>query len=273
MVESLEAETRAFKRGIAVQMTTLRDITAKFEAAHPKRARGGRWALAGFRYQFQDSLLRFFQPIVEGKPPEFAIFDSLSDLSVERADYIFVSQHKRTLRRSNYVDAISEFIAINEFMIEHFPADVAKLKFQIVTSQSTIAETASLPPEIAAPWQSITSQGRFGGIIVQPEPWAELLKLLWPNVKHPYQVAVNCTHHLLSGLAGGISADDLCDRLIKEYEHDLQATTGELSPLLTVADFEQDPSTSSRILLQASVRSLLTYALAVSCRGLTTCSE
>ena len=111
-------------------MTTLDQIATKFEAVHSRRARGGRWALAGFLYQFQDSLLRFFQPIAEGKPPEPAVFESLSDLSVERAEYTYVSQHKRTLKRSNYVDAIREFIAINEFMTEHFPADVAKLKFQ-----------------------------------------------------------------------------------------------------------------------------------------------
>ena len=59
-------------------MTTLGQIAAKFEAVHLRRARGGRWALAGFLYQFQDSLLRFFQPIAEGKRPDFAIFDSLT---------------------------------------------------------------------------------------------------------------------------------------------------------------------------------------------------
>ena len=55
-------------------MTQLNEIVMDFAKRYPRRAKGGRWALAGFHFQFYDSLLRFFQPVAVGQAPDMAVF-------------------------------------------------------------------------------------------------------------------------------------------------------------------------------------------------------
>lgn len=233
-------------------MTKLNAIVKDFAKIHRRRATGGRWALAGFHFQFYDSLLRFFQPVAVGQAPDMAVFDSLSDFVGCQDGRYDVTQHKRTLTKPNFREALREFLIVERFLTDSHDVDRVKFNYQIVTSQLDHFDVAMLPelPDTAesARWRSIVDSGRFNGVFVQPDPWAELVKLLWPRVKHPHGVATRCVQHVFDGLSIDLPAKDLRARLLQEYENDKQDRSGSTSPLLTQQDFPRDQEAGNRVL-------------------------
>ena len=242
-------------------MSQLYSIVRDYYATNPRRASGGRWALAGFHFQFFDSLLQFFRPITEGRAPAHAVFDLLGDLVSTDRGFCYVSQHKRTLRRTNYLDTLREFIVVEEFLSSKLECDRIKFNYQIVTAQLDHLDLATLPilanEADAERWAAIVNAGRFKGIVVQPDPWWELIKILWPKVESPFAVAAACAQHVFDAVAREPSNDDLeidskllVRRLVQEYEANKSENSRWQSecPVLTPADVAVNPAQTGRVL-------------------------
>ena len=173
--------------------------------AHKKRAEGGWWALAGFTFQANVYLLRFFRGLQDKnvEPGALAEMERLSDILQPDDGRLTLTQVKRTLTKGTLTAALKEAYLITGLCLGKTPALVEKLRFQVACRYSDVAlslDIVSMPDVVEAgdltTWQTMRAAFDVSEPIVQlPDPLDQLHVFLW-------NVGVLDTTALIEGCAG-----------------------------------------------------------------------
>ncbi|MGZ8955234.1 MAG: hypothetical protein ACXW0Q_11205 [Methylovulum sp.] len=171
-------------------LTTLRQqLRELWETLYPRRASGGRWALAGFALQSHIFLLHFFQGVVDGRvePADLAEMEGISDILDPSSDILTLIQVKRTLGKEGLTSALEEAYCITKLCRENLPQALDNLHFQIVcrnrisdVSLTDIKQTAILKGE-ADPdiWADMLARFHENPIVEHLDYSDQLYLFLW----------------------------------------------------------------------------------------------
>jgi len=171
-------------------LTTLRQqLRELWETLYPRRASGGRWALAGFALQSHIFLLHFFQGVVDGRvePADLAEMEGISDILDPLNDILTLTQVKRTLGKEGLTSALEEAYCITKLCRENLPKALDNLHFQIVcrnrisdVSLADIKQTAILKGE-ADPdiWADMLARFHDNPIVEHLDYSDQLYLFLW----------------------------------------------------------------------------------------------
>ncbi len=193
-------------------LTGLEGLEALHEAwlgQESKRSTGGSLALAGFRYQFQVTLLESTREWLgqtdeeRRRPQTFA--EILGDVVVaSRDNSIVVHEVKRRLSRPNVRKAIEQFAAIDEVARKKFPSVAKILSFRLVCGigEQERAEQLLARVLVEARYTRSPLRGKVT-VVYEPNPEYELLGLLAQQVRaaDPWGVYTRCLEELV--LAAG----------------------------------------------------------------------
>ena len=223
--------------------------------ASPKRAAGGRHALAGFSYQLALSLKAFFGQVVDEDSTATLAFDGLSDLAEFQGDLVYLTQIKRTLNRESQRSAVAEFLEIDHFLQRDYPAFRARVCFRVICGRRGRGLDESWDPgrlgladDEARRWQQIRENQRFRGYQVEGDPRLELAIQLWKTVPRPYDFVNACIAKLQHLLGLNRGSDEIATALLQDLQH---ATAHDpiVGTLLGPRDFEPADTPSKRILI------------------------
>ena len=162
----------------------------EWERVQPRRAWGGRWALAGFSFQASIFLLRFFQAVEKGReePGVLAEMERLSDVLCLADDKLVLTQVKSTLDRAQLISAVKEAYLLTDLCRRITPELLDSLRFQVACRRRV---TPLVPHDLQMheviseggdqdAWQAM--QARFDAdmpILVEADPLDRLHIFLW----------------------------------------------------------------------------------------------
>ena len=126
----------------------MQKLQSKWAEKYPSRARGGRAAIAGFRYQFFSFLCSLVQEWISYDTTErnniemfLSDMETLSDIiTITKSGIIIATQSKITLRSSSLNDALNEFVTIQETLQNEFPSETINIKYQVLCSKIEIKD-------------------------------------------------------------------------------------------------------------------------------------
>lgn len=221
--------------------------------ASPKRATGGRHALAGFSYQLALSLKAFFGQVVDEDSTATLAFDGLSDLAEFDGDLVYLTQIKRTLNRESQRSTVAEFLAIDHFLERDYPAFRDRVCFRVICSRRAVGldeawARLGLADDEARRWQQIRENQRFRGYQVEGDPRLELAIQLWKTVPRPYDFVNACIAKLQHLLGLNRCSDEIATALLQDLQHATARDTI-VGTLLGPRDFEPTDTPSKRILI------------------------
>lgn len=167
----------------------------------PRRAEGGRLALAGFRFQ----LLIFLREALgaalrSNRALQLDVLtETLADVvqeSVPRA--VVVTETKRTLSSGSLADALEEFWLIENLAREIAPSIANILEFRVIASSRKLAEATdaverwSKAAAVADPSRALVLETfrRHVTVAVEPLPYDRLLELTANELEAPDPVAL-----------------------------------------------------------------------------------
>ena len=221
--------------------------------ASPKRATGGRHALAGFSYQLALSLKAFFGRVADEDSTATLAFDGLSDLAEFQGDLVYLTQIKRTLNRESQRSALAEFLEIDRFLERDYPAFRDGVCFRVICGRRGAGLDESWDPgrlgladDEARRWHQIRE--RFRGYHVEGDPRLELAIQLWKTVPRPYDFVNACIAKLQHLLGLNRGSDVIATALFEDLQH-TRAHEKIVGTLLGPRDFERADTLSKRILI------------------------
>ena len=222
--------------------------------ASPKRAAGGRHALAGFSYQLALSLKAFFGRLVDEDSTATLAFDGLSDLAELQGELVYLTQIKRTLTRESQKRAVAEFLEIDHFLERDYSAFRDRVCFRVICGRRAAGLDEAWDPgrlgladDEARRWQQIREK-RFRGYHVEGDPKLELAIELWRTVPRPYDFVIACIAKLLHLLGLNRGSDEIATALFQDLQH-ATAQDKIVGTLLGPRDFKPADSPSKRILI------------------------
>lgn len=128
---------------------TLGNLIERWRATYPKRADGGWWALAGFRFQTLRFLSEYFAKISESRglfqSAKGVLIEQLSDISIPHEDSVIrLVQAKRTLTQQALISAVVEAYCIGSVCSKE---ELEKIIFQVVCEKNAGASLAGVDGE------------------------------------------------------------------------------------------------------------------------------
>ncbi len=170
---------------------SVEDLLSAYEQAHPKRAAGGIYAMAGFAYQAEVAISKSVTCLAT--KADFAqsgnvFIEALSDIAHQAADgSLVLLQVKRTLTTAALDSAAAEIAAIEA-------VDAAQVKpvrpcYGVVCQQHAIElDWVKLPKASphAALMQSLLQNKRLQPPLHQPNPRWQTLSMLWSCHSDPF---------------------------------------------------------------------------------------
>lgn len=212
-------------------VNNLTSLEAQWAKDNPNRARGGRVAIAGFRYQFYSYLLYLIQEWISYDKDERCRIDRflsdmerLSDIiSISKNGIIIATQSKLTLRGSKLEDALDEFKTIHDTVLKICPSVVSKFKYRIlcgkneIKSFSTAIDNWKSKNEIA----SSNVPSFIENIEVEEESFPEnrILVLITNTFKCPNPLSI--LHTWLGQLLECVKSPDLMNNFGKQVWNEL----------------------------------------------------
>ncbi|MCB1058038.1 MAG: adenylyl-sulfate kinase, partial [Acidobacteria bacterium] len=176
-------------------MIDLESLLGEWQAAEPRRALGGLYALAGFNYQARVVLADLVERLVQGGDGLAAaneVFsEALSDLLRIESDGLVCVQIKRTLTKETLKKAGEEIEAIQAFLGEHAPELTRTVRFEVVASQGPAQDWAEVAdqPDSSSVLRMLYGEGRLQGPRLDPDPWWRLISLTWGILDDPFAFA------------------------------------------------------------------------------------
>lgn len=107
------------------------DLAAAWEKAHPKRARGGVFAIAGFRYQFHCVLRDVVKSWIDDKLAVAPATEILSDILSQSGHKWTITQVKRTGTSGSLHKALDELWTIEGVALSDFPDLLGSLRYEV----------------------------------------------------------------------------------------------------------------------------------------------
>ncbi len=199
------------------------DLLSDYAREQPKRASGGLYAIAGFRYQLNVYLARLAESLTTGgetlEQAGRVFIEALSDFTAQESDRLICVQAKRTLTRAALKHAAEEIAAIERFLALKYPEHREHVRFQVVVARGEVRLTwADLPAQSAerATVDALLAQGRLDPPYLDPDPAWRAVVAVWNHVDDPYAFV---RFALDRSLGRGLSADeavrvrdDICER-------------------------------------------------------------
>lgn len=172
----------------------LRKLQFAWSEKFSSRARGGRIAISGFRYQFFSFLYSLVFEWLSYSPEErsnierfLTEMEALSDIiTVTKGGLIIATQSKITLRSSSLYDALDEFKTIHETAEEVCPLLIDSIRYKVLCSKIEIKEINNAFMNWKAKQQSLNKSKTFVDsieIVSESAPDNCLLALLANNFK------------------------------------------------------------------------------------------
>ena len=237
---------------------TITDLQASlktlWEKQYPKRAKGGRWAMAGFALQGNLFLLRFFKGLAEGcEPGMLAETEGLSDIIEPGNDNFTLVQVKRTLSKQSLVLALREAYLITQICIDKLPEALKHLRFQIAyQSRKTFLQPADIKfikdlngIDNKRTWQQMLKCFDETPIIQIPDHSWQLYLLLWNEaIRNPKSLIERALGRLLKAFdTFNYDPAELVYELVDLFNSEERRSGQEnsLGHLLTSKDVAPDP--------------------------------
>ncbi len=227
--------------------------------ASPKRAAGGRHALAGFSYQLVLSLKAFFCRVLDNNSTATSTatlaFDGLSDLAELQGGMLYLTQIKRTLNREAQKSAVAEFLEFDHFLERQYPSLRDQVSFRVIggrrgrgLDESWESGRLGLVDDEARRWQRIREDERFHGYAIEGDPRLELAIQLWKTVPRSYDFVNACIAKLQHLLGANRGSQEIAEALFQDLQHSMAHETI-VGTLLGPRDFEPAATPTKRILI------------------------
>jgi predicted Zn-dependent protease len=230
----------------------LNELRNHWNKRFPRRATGGQWALAGFAFQANIYLLRFFQHLQNRvSPTEAPLIEQLSDIVCPRDGKLVLHQVKRTLTKTTLVSAVEEAYAITDLCRHETPALLEHLRFQIVCHKSETPTTIfdlSMSDVVengdSDSWNAMLGCFDATPAIVEERSYHQLHTFLWnAGIKRPTLLIERCAGRLLMsfGVNQPAALDKLaCDLADDFFGADREADWRPIGRILSAADIALD---------------------------------
>jgi len=205
---------------------TLRNLIERWRATYSKRADGGWWALAGFRFQTLRFLSEYFAKISESRglfhSAKGVLIEQLSDISVPDEDSVIrLVQAKRTLTQQALISAVAEAYCIGSVCRE---GELSSIVFQVACEKNAGASLLAVdgdsvkgelskgktPPDWSADLYNAVI-GQFHGelaIVEKPNDFADMHVLFVNERIADPQALLDQSLGIVLGAAEGGASDE-----------------------------------------------------------------
>ncbi|MFL0248091.1 hypothetical protein [Candidatus Clostridium stratigraminis] len=196
----------------------------------PNRARGGRIAIVGFRYQFYSFLHNLVYEWLSYSTDErnsiekfLTVMESLSDITAITKDGVIIAtQSKITLRTSSLNDALEEFKTIHKTAKEECHLALGELKYRILCSKIEVNNINKAILNWKKKQQSLNNEYDFTDcieVISESSPENRLLSLLSNHLK--CQAPFKLVHKWIGLIINGIDSYETMELIGKLIWDDL----------------------------------------------------